>query len=145
MDVTVEYSYAVRLHFILLNGTIGNDKGNALAVDSEGNVYAAATSDVSNGSTDILLLKYSPEGDTLWTRRYNGSANGEDESNAIALDAVGNIYVVGRTSTSNSGFGILTLKYNSSGQKLWAAVFNGMTNVDEIGYKLHVDQFENVP
>ena len=24
MDVTVEYSYAVRLHFILLNGTIKN-------------------------------------------------------------------------------------------------------------------------
>jgi len=38
----------------------GNDVGNALAVDNAGNVYVAGYETETNGSTEMVLIKYSP-------------------------------------------------------------------------------------
>ncbi|HZM03228.1 MAG TPA: DUF433 domain-containing protein [Candidatus Saccharimonadales bacterium] len=38
----------------------GNDVGNAIAVDNAGNVYVAGYETETNGSTEMVLIKYSP-------------------------------------------------------------------------------------
>lgn len=126
------------------HGPIANDQGNAIAVDAAGNVYVVGASDEPSGSSDYLTIKYNPAGDTLWTRRYNGSANGLDEALAIQVDASGNVYVTGRSQGAGSGYNMVTIKYNSAGVQQWAVVFSGATNSINIGYNLAVDVFGNV-
>ncbi len=126
------------------NGPIANDKGNAIAVDAGGRVYVTGPSDNSSGTSDYLTIKYKANGDTAWSRRYNGSAGGQDEPVAIKVDASGNVYVTGKSTGTGTGFDIVTIKYDSIGNEVWTKVFNGAANKDDIGYNLIVDVFGNV-
>ena len=55
-----------------------------------------------------------------WVARYNGPTNEYDEGQAIAVDGSGNVYVAGY-----SGGDYVTIKYNTLGQELWVARYNG--------------------
>jgi hypothetical protein len=85
---------------------------SSLAVDSTGNVYAAGTAyglgpyDFGNGATVAadtqsenysLLVRYSPSGVAEWARssKHVGSANSDDEFNAVTVDSTNNLYVAG--------------------------------------------------
>jgi hypothetical protein len=71
------------------------DRGQALAIDGSGNVYVTGYSIGSGTSSDYATIKYLPNGDTAWVRRYNGPGNGIDEARAVAADNFGNVYVTG--------------------------------------------------
>lgn len=126
------------------NGPIANDKGNAIVVDGSGKVYVTGPSDNSSGTSDYLTIKYDANGYTLWSRRYNGSANGQDEPLAIKVDASGNVYVTGKSTGTGTGFDIVTIKYDSLGNEVWTKVFNGAANASDVGYDLVVDVFGNI-
>lgn len=74
-----------------------------IAVDEFGNVFAAGTlrgtfSDqgitaTSVGGSDILLVKYAPNGDLLWARTAGGPTN--DAAFGVDTDKDGNVYVTG--------------------------------------------------
>jgi len=51
-------------------------------------------------SIDILTVKLGPEGDTIWTRRWNGAQNQADRGWCITADARGRVYVGGTTVTA---------------------------------------------
>ena len=125
----------------------GNDQGTDLVVDGNGNVYVAGTSDGSNFASDYLTIKYNSNGDTLWTRRFNGNANGIDEAYTIKLDPMGNVYVTGKSATTTTGYNIITIKYNSSGVQQWVANFdagNSGSDRDDIGLNMLIDIAGNV-
>lgn len=71
------------------NGPSGSgwDEGITIRTDPFGNVYVAGNSYAPNG--DILLIKYSPAGDSLWGFRYNGPNNLNDETKNMILDSAG--------------------------------------------------------
>lgn|SRR5574341_600249 len=66
-----------------------SDQAVALAVDDSGNVYVTGFSNDTVTISDYATIKYSPSGDTLWVRRYNGPGNGEDAAYALAVDNAG--------------------------------------------------------
>ena len=101
-----------------------DDNATAIAVDDEGNVYVTGISAGAGTGSDFATIKYSPLGDTLWTRRYNGTGNGTDEAWDLALDAGHNVYVTGRSRGSGSD-DYATVKYSSSGELLWTARYDG--------------------
>ncbi|KPK99364.1 MAG: hypothetical protein AMJ91_08120, partial [candidate division Zixibacteria bacterium SM23_73_3] len=72
------------------------DETNDMAVDASGNVYVTGWSVGTGTDMDYATIKYYPDGDTAWVRRYNGPANGSDQAWALALDGSNNVYVVGR-------------------------------------------------
>ncbi|MCO6490033.1 MAG: SBBP repeat-containing protein [Phaeodactylibacter sp.] len=126
------------------HGAIADDQPNAMAVDDDGNVYVTGYTDTPGETTDYLTIKYNADGDILWTRTYNGAANGDDVAHGLKVDASGNVYVTGQSQGTGDGVNMMTIKYNAGGMQQWAAVHSGATNSINIGYNIATDVFGNV-
>jgi len=90
-------------------------RANAIAVDAFGNVFV--TGQAANSyfwpppSFDFLTIKYDNDGHELWTKRYNGPANGDDIAIGIAVTPDGAIFVAGHSANTNGGTDITLIKY----------------------------------
>ncbi|MFA5034022.1 MAG: SBBP repeat-containing protein [bacterium] len=116
-----------------------DDKASAIALDKNGNIYVTGYSYGSGTDEDYVTIKYNSSGDTMWTRRYNGTGNGDDEAIAIALDGNGNIYVTGNSIDSGTGYDYATIKYNSLGDTMWIRRYNGPGNSCDYATAIAVD------
>jgi len=109
-------------------GGAGADQGNAVAVDTAGNIYVTGyfSGTVHFGSfsltavadKDIFVGKKDKFGRWLWVKRAGGSG-AADEGRAIALDAAGNIYVAG-VFEGSADFGTRILSASNSLQVVTA-------------------------
>ncbi len=122
----------------------GSDAPASLAVDSGGNVYVTGYSMGSGSLTDYGTIKYDSFGNQLWVAFYNGSYNFRDEARSLAVDDGGNVYITGRSATSELDFDYATIKYDSSGNQIWVASYNGPDNGDDQAYALALDGDGNV-
>ncbi len=91
---------------------LGNHVATGLALDVGNNSYVTGYSQGTNSGYDIATLKYDPVGNACWVQRYNGSANGDDVGNAIAVDAKGNVYVAGYETVAGGGTQMILIKYS---------------------------------
>jgi len=126
-------------------GGIDADVASSISVDSDGNAYMAGrfrspyltfdTITITNDSgymyNNIFVAKYNPEGNVLWVRaaeRSNGCV--------IYTDSVGNSFLTGdfpgptitfgsTTVTGSGGTDVFLVKYNASGDVLWAKCAGG--------------------
>lgn len=116
-----------------------DDVSRALALDSDGNVvivgdFSSPTLTlgghvISNvGGTDVLVAKFTSQGEVLWVRNAGYSAT--HEGNAVAVDAGKNVYIAGEL-WGRTRFGKTELdshfdhdtflaKWNADGEILWA-------------------------
>jgi len=99
---TIAYSGAgVPLWTNLYSGPVHTGNiAKAIAVDPDGNVEVTGYSYSTNLTADYATVAYSMTGVPLWTNRYNGAANGDDQplsrfSLAIAPDSA--VYVAGKS------------------------------------------------
>jgi hypothetical protein len=92
-------------------GTLGKHRANAMAVDSAGNIYVTGRSENAAGDADWATLKYNPDGQKQWVRRYDGPAHGLDEGQAIAVDPSGAVYVAGTQTTTNGAIETVLINY----------------------------------
>ncbi|MFN7933684.1 MAG: SBBP repeat-containing protein [Bryobacteraceae bacterium] len=143
----------------------GAGAGQAIAVDASGNAYVAgntytatftttmgAAQQTYGGATDAFVVKLNPTGAIqLYSTFLGGSA--EDQITGIQIDANGNAYVSGFTSSSN--FPVTTgsfrtsfagstdafvAKLNPTGATLVYSTFLGGANVDR-AYSIAVSAF----
>lgn len=124
-----------------------HDGGDATAVviDDAGQVYVTGFSGSGgSGSYDFATIKYSPDGNELWVAHYNGPGNGSDYATALAVDSSGNVYVTGESAGSGTGYDYATVKYDSNGNQLWLARYNGPVNGTDAARDLAVDDLGNV-
>ena len=73
-----------------------------------------------------------------WVARYSGSENSNSQGSDVTSNINGDVYVTGNITDSN-GSGILTIKYNSSGQEIWARTYNTSVNSSDYGIVSEVD------
>lgn len=110
---TVKYSSAgVQQWAARYDGTGNDDYANYFAVDVAGNVYVTGVSWGGASKEDIVTIKYNFNGNTVWTKRYNGPGNDYDNGNAIAIDDAGNIYIGAGSESAALTTDFLTIKYN---------------------------------
>jgi hypothetical protein len=82
-------------------GGAGFDEANAVVVDADGFVYVAGRSDsLSATGVDGFVVKLTPDGSqVVYSTPIGGS--GFDVATALALDASGNVWVVGQTTSAD--------------------------------------------
>ena len=121
------------------------DGARSLAVDNSGNVYITGFSEGLDSTFDYATIKYDSRGNELWVARYNGPGNGWDRASSLALDNSGNVYVTGESRGSGINFDYATVKYDSSGNQLWAARYNGPGIISlDVANSLALDNSGNV-
>jgi hypothetical protein len=144
-------------------GGTNADGGNAVAVDSSGNIVVAGyfygTTDfrgscgalTSAGGSNIFIAKYSPSGTCLWAKRFGSTSAVEAKS--VAVDSAGNIIVVGYfVGTVDFGGQSLTSSYGSpdifiakflpTGTRDWAKRFGDATS--DAATSVAVDGYDNI-
>ncbi|GAB3992119.1 hypothetical protein GCM10028807_24490 [Spirosoma daeguense] len=159
VSVAQEYVWAKEL---------GGDRGNALAVDGSGNVYAigyfTGTKDfdpgpgvvnlTSAGSNDIFVSKVDPAGNLIWAKQFGSSS--DDRGFSIAVSGSGDVYITGRfmgtvdfdpspavvNLSSAGGPDIFIGKLDASGNYIWAKRIGGSFN--DVSYSLALDGSGNV-
>jgi len=124
----------------------GDDIAVDLALDAAGNVIVTGSSAGAGTGIDIATIKYGNDGKELWSRRYHGPANGDDQPHALAVDAEGFVYVTGyanaqRLSTQRD---YITIKYAADGTEQWAALYDGPGKDWDEAHALAVDAAGNV-
>jgi uncharacterized delta-60 repeat protein len=126
--VTIKYnSYGGEVWAMRYDGPTNlGDLAQAIAIDSSGNVIVTGYSYDLDHSDDIITIKYYPDGDTAWMRRYDGLPwHSLDRAAAIAIDFGGNIYITGYTFSNQNNYpDYLTLKYNPDGNLLWSTTYS---------------------
>ena len=144
-DVFVaKYNSSGTTQWVQSAGGTGYDSGAGIAADAAGNVYVTGfyigtgsfggINITSAGAYDVFVAKYNKNGTIQWVRSTGGTLT--DESDGIAVDAAGNVYVTGNyqgtanfggiSSTSVGNSDVFVAKYNSSGTILWVRSAGGI-------------------
>src|SRR5688572_5939309 len=121
------------------------DRAHRIVVDTSGNVIVVGYSDDLR-NRDWLILKYSGAGLPLWTNRYNGPGNSDDQAKAVAVDGTGNVFVAG-TSVGSDSYGAhdyATIAYSGTGVPLWTNRYNGPGQNDDQAHAVTVDNTGDV-
>ena len=121
------------------------DVAASIKVDGQGNVYITGRSYAGGGlGYDYATVKYNSSGVQMWSARYNGPGNNEDQAKSIVIDASGNVYVTGASTGSGTSQDYATIKYNSSGVQLWVARYNGPGNNTDGASEIVIDGSNNI-
>ena len=124
-----------------------DDRAVAIGTDAFGNVYVSGTSWLSGTDpnwSDWTTVKYSSSGVQLWSRQYNGPDNSGDMVYALAVDAMGNVFVAGRSDGQRSMGDFLIVKYDSEGAQQWFDRYNGPVNDYDEARGIALDPSGNV-
>jgi Beta-propeller repeat len=130
-------------------GTIGRDYAYGIDVDQAGNIYVCGETQgswaaPSSPRFDAFVCKIDGSGNLLWVRQF-GPAE-DDVANDIAVDAFGNVYVVGNSElgfggVSNSSLDAFVAKFDTDGTMLWAKQI--ATDQEDRGTGIEVDAAGN--
>lgn len=122
-------------------GGVNADQGYGIAVDASNNIFVTGFSASVGTGGDMVLAKYNNLGTLLWQRALGGVS--ADYGWGVAADNLGNVYVVGDTTSIGAGSNdILLVKYNSDGAVQWQKAIGGISA--ESGYDITVDNSNNV-
>jgi len=105
-----------------------NQQAFAIAVDpTRKNVVVTGSSRAVSSTvpTDIITIMYDEQGNELWVRNYDGPGQNQDRGTSLAFDADGNVYVTGYSAGENLSLDFATIKYDTSGNELWVARYDG--------------------
>lgn len=143
------------------SGATNNDGGSGVVIDALGNsivtgyfrdtVTFGSISLTNIGNTNIFTVKYDPSGNVLWARQSSGTAQYNFPFD-IAIDRSGNTIIIGYfngkvifdgiTLTSSGNSDIFIVKYDPSGNVLWARQSCGADAGCAFG--IATDSFDNI-
>jgi len=132
--LTIKYSPSGQRRWLRRYNDPGNgdDEGFGLAVTRAGAVYVAGLRTGATSGADALVLKYGPGGTLAWTRSFTSAGANDDEFEAIALLAGGDVAATGYVAPGVS-LDVLTVRLSPSGHIRWQHTFNGADDLADQG------------
>ncbi|MHC4696266.1 MAG: CARDB domain-containing protein, partial [Planctomycetota bacterium] len=121
------------------------DSARAVSVDDDGYIYVAGSAFRAWNTleNDWLVLKYDPDGNLQpgFPWYYGISAQNEygDVAYGIAVDASGNVIVVGVQGFSSGNLNWHVRKYDPTGALLWADTYAGAAGLNDYAWAVAVD------
>jgi hypothetical protein len=109
----IQQAWVARYNNGVTNGT---NQAVKIALDSAGNIYVTGFSQNTNTNLGYVTIKYAPNGNELWSARYDSTDYPSAIAAAMALDNNNNVVVTGNA---------LTIKYDTNGNALWTAPYAG--------------------
>lgn len=126
--------------------TFGNGEpletfGYSITTDVSDNIYVTGATQTFDGENyHVFLQEYTSSCNLMTTKEWGGQGN--DIPHGITTDTLGNVYVVGSTSSFGNGLTqIFLLKYDTEGEMQFSQTW-GATN--SFGNGVAVDNFGNV-
>jgi hypothetical protein len=124
--LTNQLAEAAVTTFVKIVGGSGTDNARTIVITPDGGYIAAGyTTSNSNGFTDIYVLRFNSNGDTIWTKKYGST--GVEQAFGIEATNDGNYVIVGYT-TSWGGGGAqdgYLIKIDIDGNRLWEKFYGG--------------------
>ena len=112
---------------------------------SNGNLYGCGYSVLADSSRDFWVGCWDAGGALTWSYRESGSLFGSDEeANALALDASGNLYVSGYLKNSGTSSDMIVAKFSANGTLLWQRIIDGVNHESDRLYDLDIDNTGNI-
>lgn len=143
----LKYNSSGELQWIKTYNGPGNSADQALGivVDNADFIYITGFTISVNGDKDYLTIKYNSAGQVLWTKIYNGTGNGDDCANAIALitnnNAATGVIVTGGSWGLNNNHDYTTVKYSTSnGNQQQVTRYSISRSSDDIALGIAVDE-----
>ena len=138
-----------RTTWTITNGTNYPDEGNAITLDSSGNLYITGYTysdldgNAHQGGQDIFITKYNNSGIRQWTTTASSGNQTDEYGTDIALDSAGNIYasgVLNVDSSSNTKWynEVYLVKLDSSGNAIFDKSLKWELNGSNL--KMDIDQ-----
>ncbi|GEM_PF-6091279 len=118
----------------------GTDWLHDACVMADGSLFVCGETFVDSGS-DLLAMKYTADGDTVWVRRWGTTKN--DFGNDCALAPDGSLYVAGSTYNGSDNDALL-VKFSSAGDTVWSRRYTGADNCQQEAWGCVCDGQGNV-
>lgn len=103
--------------------------GMDVTTDHMGNIIVVGAGENADTSWEIVVLKYSGDGQLLWDRRIPSEGYGLGQ--AVAVDPSGNIYIGGHVARGRGSKWIIR-SYSPDGTERWTEEFGNETSNDRI-------------
>ena len=97
---------------------------------------------LTGGMLGVTVGAYAQNVTEEWVARFDGPANGNDSARALAVDGAGNVYVTGDIAVDPSR-DYATIKYDTEGNELWVAQYDGPGNRQDIVGAIALDASGN--
>ena len=112
-------------------GRGGDGFGEVVPSPDGESMYLVGDGSFTGQDFNIWITKYSELEGVLWTRSFNGEANGRDKGNAVTVSPDGtHIYAVGYTTTASQGKDVWVGKYSADGETVWTRTYDGGSIID---------------
>jgi hypothetical protein len=110
-------------HYTGPNQSKSNQTADSYLDTLTGNLYVVGAGELAAnpGGTDLIVMKYRPDGTRAWVNGFSGSGpSGDDIAQAVTVDSVGNVYIAGMTDNPGPQYtDAAWAKYDSSGNEIW--------------------------
>ncbi|MFZ1322997.1 MAG: SBBP repeat-containing protein [Ignavibacteria bacterium] len=121
---------------------IGN--GKDIIIDNSENILVCGSIKREIGFFDIEVVKYSPEGDEIWSNTFNGEGNGDDNPVTLKNDDSDNIIIGGTSKSLSTDNDMIVIKYDSSSNLIWKKTFNGTADLSDVMTSMVLDTESNI-
>lgn len=98
------------------------DVALGVACDQNGNLYVAGSSYSNNN--DLLIVSLTSDGVERWVYQYNGTGNGDDIANSIAVGLDGNVYAAGVSYGTGTGDDFVIVSVDTAGNERWVYTYD---------------------